>query len=71
MTLMARFSGTCPDCGERWQPGDLIRAEAIPPGESPIWKHATCPDSDLDDLTAQHPVCGVCWLTHPEGACDR
>lgn len=19
----------------------------------------------------EHPVCPVCWLTHPEGACDR
>ena len=27
MTLMARYSGTCPDCGGRWQPGDLIRSE--------------------------------------------
>jgi len=23
------------------------------------------------DLTMRHPVCEVCWLTHPEGACDR
>lgn len=69
MTLMARYSGECPECGGRWQPGDFIRAETSPPGEPPAWKHASCPDDQ--DLTAQHPVCDVCWLTHPEGACDR
>lgn len=67
MTLMARYSGTCPDCGERWQPGDLIRADAHEPGTLPTWQHAVCPDP----LATEHPVCTTCWLTHPEGACDR
>ena len=67
MTLMARFSGVCPECGERWQPGDLIRAEQPHPGNLPEWQHAVCPDP----LVAEHPVCTTCWLTHPEGACDR
>ena len=22
MSIQARYSGVCPDCGERWQPGD-------------------------------------------------
>jgi len=66
MTLMARYSGICPDCGGRWQPGDLIRAD-----EDQAWKHATCPDAEPDALIAQHAVCQTCWLTHPEGACDR
>lgn len=69
MTLMARWSGTCPECGGRWQPGDLIRAEAYALGDLPVWQHATCPDTD--DLTPTNPVCQTCWLTHPEGACDR
>ena len=68
MTLMARYSGVCPECGERWQPGDLIRAEETSPGDLPAWQHAVCPD---EDLTPTHPVCETCWLTHPEGACDR
>ena len=25
MTIPARFSGVCPECGERWQPGDADR----------------------------------------------
>ena len=69
MTLPARYSGTCPECGGRWQPGDLIRAEAYDPGCLPEWRHAACPDDD--PLTATHPICQTCWLTHPEGACDR
>ena len=64
MTLMARYSGRCPDCGGTWQPGDLIRAD-----EDQQWKHASCPD-DVD-TTPTHPVCPTCWLTHPDGACDR
>ncbi|VXB83114.1 conserved hypothetical protein [Aeromicrobium sp. 9AM] len=38
MTLMARYSGECPECGERWSAGDLIRAD-----EDKAWKHAVCP----------------------------
>lgn len=70
MTLMARWSGTCPECGETWQPGDLIRSESTydgPTGTSPVWQHAVCPDP----LDTNNPVCQTCWLTHPEGACDR
>lgn len=69
MTLMARWSGECPNCGERWQPGDLIRSEQPDPGDLPAWQHAVC--SDDDPLEATHPVCQTCWLTHPEGECDR
>lgn len=32
------------------------------------WKHVVCPDAPLE---REHPVCQTCWLTHPEGACDR
>lgn len=65
MTIQARYSGECPECGGRWQPGDLIRS---PEGKS-LWQHAVCPDDET--LTAAHAVCTTCWLTHPEGACDR
>ena len=74
MTLPARYSGLCPACGERWQPGDLIRAEARTgsPGADDIWQHAVCPDAP-DPLPAARPgevACPACWLIHPEGACD-
>lgn len=65
MTLMARYPGECPECGERWRAGDYIRADE---GERE-WKHAVCPDAIADRLI--HPVCQVCWLTHPAGVCDR
>lgn len=68
MTLMARWSGVCPECGEKWQPGDLIRSHVVG-HPMPTWQHAVCPDP----LATKHPVCQTCWLTHPEieGACDR
>ena len=72
MSTMARYSGTCPECGERWQPGDLIRSDDREPNGLPIWTHAACPIPY--DLTAVNPgetVCTDCWLIHPEGACDR
>ena len=40
MTIQARYSGVCVECGERWQPGDLIRSDAHYPGGLPIWAHA-------------------------------
>ena len=72
MTIQARFSGVCPQCGERWQPGDLIRSEATQPGELPTWAHAVCP-TPYDALTVNpgEKACAACWLIHPEGACDR
>ena len=72
MSIQARWSGTCPECGERWQPGDLIRSDDREPDGLPIWIHAACPD--VPDATTINPgeqVCTDCWLIHPEGACDR
>lgn len=71
MTLMARFSGTCRECGGRWQPGDLIRSDATTGNGVPIWQHATCPDDVADPLAAEYPACPVCFLVHPVGKCDR
>lgn len=72
MTLMARYSGVCPECGGRWQPGDLIRVH-LPDQRPGVWSHAVCPDDIADALTlrANESVCQACWLVHPEGACDR
>lgn len=70
MTLTARFSGTCHECGQRWQPGDLIRADQPERGVLPIWQHATCPETP-DDRDAQRTPCERCFLIHPKGTCDR
>ena len=53
MTHMARYSGVCPDCGERWQPGDLIRAETPTPDDLPEWRHAVCPDPLAEPIPAR------------------
>lgn len=68
--IEARYPGTCPDCEERWSEGELIRSEGPAFTRGVIWRHDTCPDQP-DPLAAGNPVCQTCWLTHPEGACDR
>lgn len=73
MTLMARYSGTCPECDQRWQPGDLIRSDRSEPSGLPVWCHASCPQDEAD-LTLPPGVteaCPACFLIHPKGACDR
>lgn len=67
MTLMARYSSICSECGGRWQPGDLIRSDGG------VLRHAHCPD-DYDQMVGLRPgetVCTTCWLVHPDGVCDR
>ena len=70
MTIPARHSGVCPECGERWQPGDLIRSDQREADGLPIWRHAVCPDP-APAVRPGEVVCPACWLVHPEGACDR
>ena len=68
MSIRARYSGVCPECGERWQPGDLIRADGREDNGPPIWTHAVCPI--VLDAAAVRPgevACPVCWLVHPKG----
>ena len=63
--MQARYGGPCvADCGERIHVGDPIRM--------------TDDGAVHDDCAAHQPkpqpepsVCSTCWLTHPEGACDR
>ena len=74
MTIMARYSGTCGECGGRWQPGDPIQAGGYDlSGRNVVtWQHAACPpDSDDLSLRPGEQVCTACWLVHPQGACDR
>lgn len=67
MTIPARYSGTCSECGERWQPGDLIRADEHPLGKLPVWQHAVCPESVEKPEGA---VCDRCFLRRSlTGAC--
>lgn len=67
MSIKARYSGTCPECGERWQPGDLIYYGGTG------GQHARCPDAPdpLPAARAGEVNCTNCWLIHPEGSCDR
>ena len=68
MSVQARWSGTCSECGERWQPGDLIRAEGSEANGLPIWTHAVCPlVLDPSVLRPGETVCTDCWLVHPKG----
>ena len=75
MTIQARYSGVCVKCGERWQPGDLIRADKYHDHGKALWTHAVCPDPIIDALMAPARTgeisCPTCFLIHPEGACDR
>jgi hypothetical protein len=64
----ARFAGRCGACDERIHEGDPIRFAA----EGGYTIHDDCDAiPTTDPLAATHPVCSTCWLTHPEGTCDR
>lgn len=67
MSFIARFPGTCTECGDRIEPGDEVSRAAGAGGYS----HVTCPDSieGRDDRAAlMQPRCGRCGLNHP-GEC--
>ena len=72
MTMPARYSGTCPECGERWHPGDLIRAgDYTEEGVPTMWGHAVCPES-VERL--EGAVCDRCFLRRSltgECGCDE
>lgn len=61
MSLTARYSTTCPSCGERIVPGDPITDED---GDGEFI-HATCLASP--EARELGPVCPSCWLIGP---CD-
>jgi len=73
VSILARYSGACPECGERWQPGDPIRysgSERI--WQPPRWVHGVRPEpTDPTTLRLGERACAVCRLVHPEGECDR
>lgn len=70
MSIMARYSGICPECDERWQPGELIRSDRREPSGPPIWQHAVCPESVEKP---EGTVCPRCFLRRSltgECGCD-
>lgn len=68
--VTAQYPGRCSCCEGRWSVGDGIKAKVVAAGEKLVWVHQTCPD-DPDAMSPIHPVCPHCWLTHPEGECER
>lgn len=74
MSIEARYPGTCPECGGRFDKGDRITHDGRQSLSEPFgWRHVTCPDDPADATTLRtgEQVCTTCWLVHPEGACDR
>lgn len=72
MSVKASHPGHCPACDEPIEVGEVICcADYALPFEQrrrpTVWRHVSCPDP----LATEHPVCTTCWLTHPEGTCDR
>lgn len=71
MSFPARYPGRCGTCDERIHEGDPIRMVDNGDGD----RFAAHDDCDTvpttDPLATTNPVCQTCWLTHPEGACDR
>ena len=70
MTMPARYSGTCPNCGERWQPGELIRSTVVGYEHHEVWQHTVCPESVEE---AEGAACDRCFLRRSltgECGCD-
>ncbi len=64
MAFPARYPGRCRACEGSIRIDDQIRMT----DDGPV--HDNC----AEDVFSHHhdvPACPVCWLTHPEGACDR
>lgn len=60
----ARYPGRCAACGDRIHEGDPIRMTTTGA------VHDDCDDTPATTRPEPAP-CPVCWLTNPEGACDR
>lgn len=65
MSFTAKYRGACADCEEGITPGDEVAYRGD--GEERELAHVNCP-------TPKAPLgkpCTVCFLIHPEGACDQ
>lgn len=65
MRFPARYPGKCAECGETY-PADT---EITKTDDGYI--HADCATGPSSKPLIEGPPCTVCWLRHPEGACDR
>jgi hypothetical protein len=69
MTFPAGYPSRCASCDERIHPGDLINYSREDGAT-----HADCIEAAQvaeDSARPEPEPCTTCWLTHPEGACDR
>ena len=62
--FLARYPGRCILCDERIHEGDPI----VMTDDGA--RHDDCEEAAPPE-PRENPVCQTCWLTHPEGACDR
>lgn len=68
MSFEARYHGTCSACAGHIAPGEQVRYESN--RESRDLVHDVCPDDPSVSLLPGEKACTVCFLVHPEGACD-
>ena len=66
MTFPARFPGRCNGCDERIHVDDPVRMT-----DDGVIHDDCAAIPTADPLAAPYAVCTTCWLTHPEGTCDR
>lgn len=65
MTFPAAYPGRCGSCDERIHENDPINYSREDGAT-----HADCAEAVPVERPEPKP-CTTCWLTHPEGACDR
>ena len=59
--FIAKYKTECSDCEDMIFPGEEIV------NISGDFSHVDC----VPDVKLEGKVCDICWLVHPEGACDR
>ena len=71
MSFTAQFPGWCADCDQRVEPGQTVRYRKDGRLRQ-FLVHEACPESvELLGARPGEVACQVCFLIHPEGACDR
>lgn len=63
--LIARYSGWCANCDERYLEGTPIRRNADG------WVHDNCRVFEPSTVRSGEVACPDCFLIHPVGKCDR
>ena len=70
MSIPARWSGYCSECGERWQPGDPIRSVVVGYEHMERWVHDACPDVPDPDHRADREPCDDCTWVEVQAMCE-